>query len=198
MIKDILPAPISTESNYLNEKDYYVCTNCSSNIEILSIDDKEATITFNCLNNDDSNNNHKTQKMGINEYIKKMVKNTYFYDECSICHIKQNSLANLPIFKYCTICKNIICDDCHKEFIIKRIKFCDNEHIFINNNEKNIKCLIHPYNNNIVFCFDCKKHLCNECLRTKIHIKHKKNNLYEIMPLDEDKIIYNKIIELLR
>ena len=79
---DILPAPLTVEEKtYSNEKECYTCSKCSSNIEIISIDDKEAKITFNCLNNEE-NNNHKNQNMRINEYIKKMEKNTYLYDEC--------------------------------------------------------------------------------------------------------------------
>lgn len=66
---DKFPAPSPILENQ-NEKEVYACTKCSSNIEILSIDDKDAKITFNCLNNDETHN-HKTQSMSINNYTSK-------------------------------------------------------------------------------------------------------------------------------
>ena len=51
------------------------------------------------------------------------------------------------------------------------------------------KCKIHKNNNYTCFCFDCKSHLCNECLKTRIHINHRKNNIIKIRPREEDKEI---------
>ena len=45
---------------------FYNCTECSSAIEILSINENECSIEFQCINN-----NHKI-KMLINEYINKI------------------------------------------------------------------------------------------------------------------------------
>ena len=53
------------EINKLNEMKYN-CSKCSSPIEILSIDEKEFTIHFKCINN-----NHKLD-IPIKEYINKM------------------------------------------------------------------------------------------------------------------------------
>ena len=51
----------------LDEK-LYNCSECSSPIDISSIDEEKFTIEFNCINN-----NHK-KKMSIKEYINKMKK----------------------------------------------------------------------------------------------------------------------------
>ena len=67
----------------------------------------------------------------------------------------------------------------------------------INNNEKKIKCLIHPKNNFKAFCFDCKKHLCEECLLTREHIIHRKALISECLLTKEERNIHNKIIDLL-
>ena len=42
------------------------------------------------------------------------------------------------------------------------------------------KCEIHENNKFICYCFDCKTHLCNECLKTRTHINHRKNNIIEL------------------
>ena len=191
---DNFAAPITLEDDFnKKEKDFYSCSKCDSDIEILSIDDKEAKITFNCLNSEDTNN-HKTQEMNIDEYIETTEKYNYQYDECSICHRKQNYIKNFPIFDYCIYCKLIICNNCK----IKHLENKNIEHFFIKNNEKRIKCLFHSNeNNNIVYCFECKKHLCNECLKTKQHLFHKKINICEILLLDEEKVIRNEIIYIL-
>ena len=44
------------------------------------------------------------------------------------------------------------------------------------------------------YCFNCNKHLCFECLKTREHITHNKNNIIEIEPKKEElKIIENNI-----
>ena len=63
---DPFPAPPALEKINYNEIDLYSCTKCSSNIKIISIDEKNLEITFECLNKD-KNNNHKIQTMPINE-----------------------------------------------------------------------------------------------------------------------------------
>ena len=55
-------------------------------------------------------------------------------------------------------------------------------------------CKIHKNNNNICYCFDCKSHLCNECLKTRKHINHKKSNIIEIKPREEEKEIIGEVI----
>ena len=191
---DPFPAPPALEKINYNEIDLYSCTKCSSNIKIISIDEKNLEITFECLNKD-KNNNHKIQTMPINEYIRDMVKNIYINDKCSICNKKQNSEKDLPIFKFCIKCQKIICNNCIEKHI-KNNKTI--EHNFINNNEKSIKCSQHSINNkNIEYCIDCKMHLCKECLKTRNHINHQKNPLDELQLLDENKLNHTKIIKLL-
>jgi len=116
---------------------YYNCTECSSLIEILSINDKNNTIEFKCLNKE---KNHGKKTMEIKEYLKEM-----------------------------------------KKF--------NNEKL----NQK--KCEIHTnYNKYISYCFDCNKHLCKQCLRSRSHINHIKNNLIEIQPMEEELNIINEVI----
>ena len=161
-------SPIHTsngESICADEKESYSCTECSSNIEILSINYNKSEITFKCLNKKEENN-HGTKTMSICEYIKKMKKNTYLYDKCSLCCREQSLIKNFFVLKYCVNCKKIVCNEC-KETHIKSIKNNSNKHIFINNNEKRIKCPLHPEKNNLDYCFDCKTHLCQKCFEQK-------------------------------
>ena len=60
--------PEIENKNLLNEIDIYTCPKCSSCIEIESIDDKNANITFKCLNKNE-NLNHKTQTIPIKQYL---------------------------------------------------------------------------------------------------------------------------------
>ena len=92
---------------------YYNCSECSSPIEIILINEEEDLIEFKCLKN-----NAKVE-ISIKDYIDKMKK---FNDK------KIN---------------NDICLD-HK------IKY---------------EC----------FCFECNKHLCKNCLKTRKHINHQKS-----------------------
>ena len=45
------------------------------------------------------------------------------------------------------------------------------------------------------FCFECKKQLCIKCQKNGIHISHKKVNLIEIEPTQEELTIFKKIID---
>ena len=70
---------------------------------------------------------------------------------------------------------------------------------FNNRNANSDNCEIHKKNKSnkyINYCFHCKRHLCNECLQTREHIKHEKINIIEIQPTKEEldkikNIIYN-------
>ena len=124
--------------------DSYTCSYCSIQPEILSINDKDNTITFKCLNN---NENHKTQTIPINEYINKMKNNTYLFSKCSICEQKQNEYNDTPIFSYCIKCDKIICFNCINEHIKNNEENHQNninKNYIIKNNEKEISCAIHP------------------------------------------------------
>ena len=50
-------------------------------------------------------------------------------------------------------------------------------------------------NNFVDFCFDCNRHLCKYCLKTRTHINHFKNNIIEIQPIKEELNIIDEIIK---
>ena len=57
------------------------------------------------------------------------------------------------------------------------------------------KCQIHINKSYVCYCFDCKCHLCNECLKTRIHINHRKSNIIEIKPREEEIEIIDEMIK---
>ena len=118
----------------------YCCSECSSLIEILSINEKTNIIEFKCLNKE---NNHGIKVMQISDFLSKMEK------------YKKNEINR---------------DSCK-------------EH------SSNID------NNYIDFCFDCNRHLCKYCLKTRTHINHFKNNIIEIQPIKEELNIIDGIIK---
>ena len=70
-----------------------------------------------------------------------------------------------------------------KEYINKMKKF--------NNKSINIdKCLTHNDKIYESYCLDCNQHLCQECLKSRKHLNHLKNNILEIKP---NKTELNKI-----
>ena len=129
---DVLP-PMTPE---LNDELYYNCSECSSLIEIISIDEENNFIEFNCLNKE--KNHNKKIRMSLKEYLKNMKK----YNK--------------------------------KE---------------INNDE----CEIHK-SKYVSFCFKCNCHLCKECLKTRTHLNHNKNNIIEIKPMNEELNIIKEVI----
>ena len=114
---------------------YYNCSECSSPIEIISINERESIIEFNCINN-----NHKF-KIPIKEYIDKM--------------------------------KNYNNKDTNNDICIT------------NNHNKKYEC----------YCLNCKKHLCQECLKSRNHISHIKCNMIEIQPNENELNIIENIIK---
>ena len=119
---------------------YYNCTDCSSLIEILSINEEKNEIEFKCLNKD---NNHGKKKMSIKDYLTKMEK------------FKKGSANG---------------DSCK-------------EHLSYKNNKY------------VSYCFDCKQNLCEECLKSRSHINHAKNNIIEIKPIKEELLIIEEIMK---
>ena len=185
----------SNDSLKLYTNDSYNCPTCPYPIEILEINDIENTLTFKCL----SPKEKQTEKtISISEYLDSMRKNTYLYSECSLCNKKQNKSKDTPIFSYCIKCDKIICFDCiskHLEINKKNHPNLNKEYI-IKNNEKNIKCLLHPNEKNSAFCFKCNTHICNECKKSKMHKDHLKNDIIEVLVTDEVKNILNNIINI--
>ena len=133
-------SPATSELLLENTDIFYNCTECSSLIEILSINEESNIIEFRCLNKDC----HDAKKtMSIKEYLEKMEKN------------KQKSINK---------------DKCR-------------EHISCKNNKY------------VSYCFDCNCHLCEECLKTREHICHNKNNIIEIKPIKEELNVIEEVIK---
>jgi hypothetical protein len=60
------------------------------------------------------------------------------------------------------------------------------------------KCTIHSSSKNntyISYCFDCNRNLCKQCLKSRIHINHNKNNIIEIQPIEEELNLIEEIIK---
>ena len=87
--------------DFLLNEIYYNCTECSSNIEILSINEKEGKIEFECINN----NHHR--KMSIKEYIDKMKD----FNNADINNDKCKIHKEIYIC-YCFDCKIHFCKEC--------------------------------------------------------------------------------------
>ena len=62
------------------------------------------------------------------------------------------------------------------------------------------KCHIENHNLNkyVSYCLDCRCHLCNECLKSKEHINHRKSNMIEIQPIEEEITLIKVVIDDLR
>ena len=86
----------------LNEM-YYNCSDCSSSIEIISINEKENIIEFECLNN-----NHRI-KMSIKDYIDKMKKFNNKNINSDICLEHKNKYECI-----CLECNKHLCKSCLK------------------------------------------------------------------------------------
>ena len=164
-------------------------------VEILKIDDKENTLTLKYLNTKEKD---EIKSIQISKYLDLMKKYTFFYDECSLCHKKQNEFKNIQILSYCFKCESIICSDC----IDKHLKINKRNHHDLNNefiikiNEKSIKCLIHPKEKNFAFCLKCKTHLCKQCMKSQKHINHSKINIIEVLVTDKIKKMLSGIISI--
>ena len=138
------------KENYLIENEQYSCTECPSNIEINSIDEINNIISFSCPS-------HGNKSITIKDYLKDMKKNTFYYNKCNSCGKQQNKINNNEIFNFCLNCKIILCNKC----IVNH----DKNHLSIKNNKIKTKCILHPKNNNLIYCLDCNCHLCKECFR---------------------------------
>ena len=55
-------------------------------------------------------------------------------------------------------------------------------------------CKLH-LQKNTSYCFDCKGHLCDECLKTRIHIYHKKSNIIEVKPTEDEINIIKEVLK---
>ena len=74
---------------------------------------------------------------------------------------------------------------------LKKINECKIPQI----NEIKDKCKCHINKDYICYCFDCKLHLCEKCLKTRIHINHNKAYIIEIKPIEEEIEIVEEVIK---
>ena len=135
------------------------------------------------------NNKEKSTINELNDEI--ILKNiNYNCPECSsiieIISINENS--------------NIIeyqCYNKHNKKVMKIKEFLEKINIYRNKKINEDICKIHSINNNkfISYCFDCNLHLCKECLGSKKHVNHFKNNIFEIQPDIAELDIMKEIIE---
>ena len=178
---------METQKSINQNELYYNCTECSSAIEILSLNENEYSIEFQCINN-----NHK-KKMPIKEYINKMKNfndNNINNDICNIHNLKYEC--------YCLDCNIHLCKDCLK--FRNHINHIKNSIIEIqpNNKELNIyEKLINNYENKIENLQRGKINKLkenknkNDNLNLK-EIDNKLENLSDIKRLND--IIYNTYI----
>ena len=111
---------------------------------------------------------------------------------CSVCSSVIEILSineEKKFIEYKCIKENKVYNISIKEYLDK-IKESKTKNI----NELKDKCKNHNNKNYISYCFDCKFHLCNECLKTRIHINHRKTNIIEIKPIDEELNIIEEVI----
>ena len=127
----------SSGLNELNEI-YYNCTECSSSIEILSINKKECSIEFRCINN-----NHK-RKMSIKEYFEIMKDYNDKNINIDICQAHKNKYEC-----FCLDCKIHLCKECLK--LRNHINHTKNNIIEIQPNSKEINII-----KNLIKCYDDK------------------------------------------
>ena len=171
------------EQNEIN----YNCSECYSEIEILSINENECSIEFQCINN-----NHK-KKMLIKDYINKMSnfknKNINLNNDICITH-------NLKYECYCLDCKKHLCKDCLK--LRNHVNHLKNIILEIQPNKKELNIyenIIENYNNKIENLEREKININKEINKNKAYnidikeIDKNINNLKDIKRLND--IIYN-------
>ena len=125
-------------------KDQYICTDCKSIPEILSIDYIKGIIELRCKT-------HKIKKVNIREYFEKESKNLYYNVRCDECKTRTQK-DNLPyIFNHFIDRDKNLCENCTKGKKLNSIKI----------NEMNNYCHNH-IKKYIKYCKNCDKHFCSE------------------------------------
>ena len=131
--------------------DQYACPkeDCKLVPEINNINYESGRLEINCPT-------HGIIKIDIKDYFNQEIKNIYYNSVCKMSKLKQKEcLSDNKIFSY--DCKNqqIYCLDCMEQQKKNAKKS------FIKVNEINDKCHEHLKNNE-KYCFQCKKHFCND------------------------------------
>ena len=97
---------LSNNNKYLNNNSYN-CTECSSPIEILSINEDKSMIEFRCLNEV----SHGTKTMQIKEYLEKMEKFKKKNINNDKCELHSSSKDNKYV-NFCFDCNLNLCNEC--------------------------------------------------------------------------------------
>ena len=166
-------------SKYLQTNEiFYNCTECSSSIEILSIDNDECSIEFKCLNENNSHN----KKTLIKEYINKMKDYNNIDINNDKCKIHDNQYEY-----YCLECNIHLCKECIK--LKKHINHIKIILLEIQPSEK----ILNIFENMIKYYEDIIENIEKEKLRTIKYLQNKleiyKNKLNDKKEL---KLIENK------
>ena len=141
-------------------------------------------------------NKIQTAKQNLTKEEKDLIKELYTVcpncsSDIAILSIDENKVDEeiSVIMKYKCLKENIVNNISIKEYIklLKEIK------------EKKIEklkdqCEKHLSKKYISYCFDCKCHLCEDCLKTGVHLEHVKNNIIEVKPFEEELNIIREVI----
>ena len=101
------PETPETNTNELNNELFYNCSECSSIIEIISINEENNTIEFKCLNKNKNHSDNNT--MTIKDYLTKMKKYNNSEINKDVCEIHNNKYVS-----FCFDCNCHLCKDCLK------------------------------------------------------------------------------------
>ena len=178
--------PLKKQISKYVDNDCYACPECDSLIKILYIDENKMKIYFKCYKDVDHNKIKKP--MLIKDFLSSCEKNTYLYEKCSKCGKVQNEETDKLLFNYCKECNEIICENCNN----------NHQHELIKNNQRYNKCINHPKNYHIYYCFKCQTHCCNECYKIKSHRGHIKDIINDVLPSDDQKNEITNSIECLK
>ena len=170
---------IETPETLTGNKDIlYNCTECSSLIEILSINEDKNIIEFKCLNKDCG----IKKTILLNEYFEKMEKYKQRHVNEDICQ-KHISCQNNKYVSFCFDCNCHLCEECLKT----------REHIC---HVKNYIIEIKPINEELNIIKEVIKDykIRIEDLKTqKINTIKELDNLLNVKKLNEDEKIKNKL-----
>ena len=145
-----------------NNQNIYRCPKCPF-IPLINVNDKENKIIIDCLKG-------HYNEMLFSEYISENFQKNINNFECSNCGQEKNIKK---LLKLCYECQKIYCKDC---FIFHNQKYSN--HHLISIDKIDYICPLHK-SKYTQYCFDCKKNLCNECVKNKTD-KHKLLNYKNI------------------
>ena len=123
----------------------------------------------------------------------KLIENNNIYYNCTECAslieiLSINEDRNIIEFQ----CLNK--DNIHEKKTMTIKNFIEKMQKYNNKKINDDICEIHR-NKYTCYCFNCKCHLCQKCLKKRTHIFHKKNYIEEIKPIDEELDIILVMIE---